>query len=147
MCSASYGISSPRVSAIRSRSASGSCSDSTSWKTSARRRYDSTSASGRPAAGAAGTPAAPCRGAVGLRAIRGPIGAVRPKLEWRILARHPTSRPDYPGAGAASHAGTVALLHSFRMRDFAVGTVYSKTEVIQVALLSAVLLGEPLEPL
>jgi drug/metabolite transporter (DMT)-like permease len=55
--------------------------------------------------------------------------------------------PTVVAAGVAQIVGTIALLHSFRMRDFAVGTVYSKTEVIQVALLSAVLLGEPLEPL
>src|SRR5918993_3924586 len=54
--------------------------------------------------------------------------------------------PTIVGAGVAQIVGTIALLHSFRMRDFAVGTVYSKTEVIQVAVLSAVLLGEPLEP-
>ncbi len=50
-------------------------------------------------------------------------------------------------AGMAQIAGTVALLRSFRARDFAVGTVYAKTEVIQVAVVGAVALGEPLEPL
>src|SRR5919201_5600379 len=49
MCMSSYGTSSASVSAMRSRSASGLCSESTSWKTAARRRYDSTSASERAA--------------------------------------------------------------------------------------------------
>ena len=50
-------------------------------------------------------------------------------------------------ASLSQIVATVALLRSFRARDFAIGTVYAKTEVIQVALLSAVLLGESLEPL
>lgn len=50
-------------------------------------------------------------------------------------------------AGIAQIGGTIALLLSFKGRDFALGTVYAKTEVIQVALVSAVALGEPLEPL
>lgn len=60
-----------------------------------------------------------------------------PPRFWPIIA----------GAGVAQVLGTVALLHSFRMRDFAVGTVYAKTEVIIVAVVSAVALGEPLAPL
>jgi drug/metabolite transporter (DMT)-like permease len=43
--------------------------------------------------------------------------------------------------------GTVLLLHSFRRRSYAVGTVLSKTEAIQVALLSPLLLAEHLNPL
>jgi drug/metabolite transporter (DMT)-like permease len=50
-------------------------------------------------------------------------------------------------AGIAQILGTQALLSSFKMRDFALGTVYSKTEVIQVAIISMALLGEPLAPL
>ncbi len=60
-----------------------------------------------------------------------------PPRFWPIIA----------GAGVAQILGTVALLQSFRMRDFAVGTVYAKTEVILVAAVSAVALGEPLAPL
>ncbi len=62
---------------------------------------------------------------------------------------HPPARfwPIIAGAGVAQILGTVALLHSFRMRDFAVGTVYAKTEVIIVAVVSAVALGESLAPL
>ena len=40
--------------------------------------------------------------------------------------------------------GTMALLQSFRIRDFAVGTIYSKTEVLFVGVASAVVLSEPL---
>lgn len=51
--------------------------------------------------------------------------------------------PDVPGrfwptiaiAGVAQIVGTLALLQSFKLRDFAVGTVYSKTEVLIVAML------------
>ncbi len=55
--------------------------------------------------------------------------------------------PIIAGAGAAQILGTLALLRAFDLRDFAIGTVYAKTEVIQVALVSAVALGEPLAPL
>jgi drug/metabolite transporter (DMT)-like permease len=60
-----------------------------------------------------------------------------PSRFWPIIA----------GAGAAQILGTLALLRAFDLRDFAIGTVYAKTEVIQVAIVSAVALGEPLEPL
>lgn len=51
--------------------------------------------------------------------------------------------PDVPGrfwpiiavGGVAQIVATVALLQSFKLRDFAVGTVYSKTEVLIVAVL------------
>lgn len=46
--------------------------------------------------------------------------------------------------GLAQIVATVALLSSFKLRDFAIGTVYSKTEIIQVAIVSAVLLDEPI---
>ncbi|MFT7598577.1 MAG: drug/metabolite transporter (DMT)-like permease [Acidimicrobiales bacterium] len=51
------------------------------------------------------------------------------------------------GGGTAQILGTVALLKAFELRDFAIGNVFSKTEVVQVALISALLLGEPLRPL
>lgn len=51
------------------------------------------------------------------------------------------------GAGVAQIVGTIALLTAFDRRDYAIGTVYAKTEVIQVAVFSAVLVGEPLAPL
>ena len=43
-------------------------------------------------------------------------------------------------------AGTVALLQSFKVRDFAVGTVYSKSEVLIVATLGAFGLEAALRP-
>ncbi len=55
--------------------------------------------------------------------------------------------PIVAGAGIAQIFGTVALLRSFQLRDFAIGTVYVKTEIILVAIVSAVALGEPLQPL
>ncbi len=55
--------------------------------------------------------------------------------------------PIIAGAGVAQILGTVALLTAFRWRDFAIGTVYAKTEVIIVAIVSAMALGEPLAPL
>ncbi len=55
--------------------------------------------------------------------------------------------PIITGAGVAQILGTVALLRAFDLRDFAIGTVYAKTEVILVAVVSAIALGEPLLPL
>lgn len=81
-----------------------------------------------------------------------PLALVAAGLWFGPAGRH---LPAVPGrfwpivvvAGLAQIAGTVALLRSFRARDFALGTVYAKTEVIQVALVGAVALGEPLRPL
>jgi drug/metabolite transporter (DMT)-like permease len=55
--------------------------------------------------------------------------------------------PIIAGAGAAQILGTVALLRAFDLRDFAIGTVYAKTEVILVAVVATVGLGEALLPL
>jgi drug/metabolite transporter (DMT)-like permease len=55
--------------------------------------------------------------------------------------------PIVVGAGIAQIGGTVALLRSFDLRDFAIGTVYVKSEVILVAIVSAIALDEPLRPL
>jgi drug/metabolite transporter (DMT)-like permease len=52
--------------------------------------------------------------------------------------------PIVAAAGTAQILATIALLQAFRMRNFALGTVYSKTEVIQVAIVSALVLHEPL---
>jgi drug/metabolite transporter (DMT)-like permease len=46
--------------------------------------------------------------------------------------------------GLGQILGTICLIRAFDARDFAVGTVFAKTEVVQVALLSWVLLGESL---
>ncbi len=45
-------------------------------------------------------------------------------------------------AGVLQIVATMSLLHSFRLRDFAVGTIYSKTEVLFVSAASFVFLGE-----
>lgn len=45
-------------------------------------------------------------------------------------------------AGVLQILATMALLQSFRLRDFAVGTIYSKTEVLFVSAASFVFLGE-----
>ena len=46
--------------------------------------------------------------------------------------------------GVAQILFTVFLISLFGSRNFAVGTVYSKTEIVQVALLAYLILGEPL---
>ena len=56
-----------------------------------------------------------------------PIPSI-PARFWPIVA----------AAGTAQILATVALLQAFRMRNFALGTVYSKTEVIQVAIVERV---------
>ena len=48
-------------------------------------------------------------------------------------------------AGVSQIVATIALLRAFRERDFAIGTVYSKSEVIAVAVIGAIGLGEPLQ--
>lgn len=68
------------------------------------------------------------------------VGEELPSIPWRFW-------PIVAGAGTAQIAGTLALLRSFDLRGFAIGTVYSKSEVILVAVISAVLLGESLRPL
>ncbi len=70
----------------------------------------------------------------------GLVGEPIPTVPWRFW-------PIIAGAGVAQILGTLALLRAFDLRDFAIGTVYAKTEVILVAVVSAVALGESLEPL
>ena len=60
-----------------------------------------------------------------------------PDRFWPIIA----------AAAVCQIVATIALLRSFKLRDFAVGTVYSKSEVLIVAGAAAVGLGTPLEPL
>lgn len=67
------------------------------------------------------------------------VGVDVPAIPWRFW-------PIVTGAGIAQILGTVALLRAFDLRDFAIGTVYAKTEVVLVAIVSAVLLGEALLP-
>ncbi len=54
--------------------------------------------------------------------------------------------PTVVGAGIAQIVATLALLQSFKMRDFAVGTVYSKSEVLIVAAMGAAGLGTAILP-
>ena len=70
----------------------------------------------------------------------GIAGEPLPEVPWRFW-------PIIAGAGIAQILGTLALIRAFDLRDFAIGTVYAKTEVIIVAVVSAVALGEWLEPL
>ena len=70
----------------------------------------------------------------------GVVGESVPAIPWRFW-------PIIAGAGIAQILGTLALLRAFDLRDFAIGTVYAKTEVILVAVVAAVALGEPLAPL
>jgi drug/metabolite transporter (DMT)-like permease len=76
-------------------------------------------------------------GVVGLMRLAGVQIPAPPARFWPIIA----------AAGLAQIFGTVFLIRSFDARNFAVGTVYSKTEVIQVALFSWVILGEAIRPL
>jgi drug/metabolite transporter (DMT)-like permease len=68
-----------------------------------------------------------------------------------VLGRDVPSVPDrfWPiiaTAAVCQIVATVALLRSFKLRNFAIGTVYSKSEVLIVAALAAIGLGTPLEP-
>ena len=70
----------------------------------------------------------------------GIVGEEVPAIPWRFW-------PIITAAGIAQILGTLALLRAFDLRDFAIGTVYAKTEVILVTVVSAIALGEPLQPL
>jgi drug/metabolite transporter (DMT)-like permease len=80
-----------------------------------------------------------------------PLAIVLSAVLFGVLGR---GLPDVPGrfwpiiaaAGVAQIVGTLALLQSFKLRDFAVGTVYSKTEVLIVAVLGLFGLDELLSP-
>ena len=82
--------------------------------------------------------------------------APRSRSRWRSprsasrVTRSRRSRPvsgrSSPPPGRPRSLPPIALLQAFRMRNFALGTVYSKTEVIQVAIVSALVLHEPLQP-
>lgn len=81
-----------------------------------------------------------------------PLAVALSAVLFLVLGR---DLPDIPGrfwliivaAAVAQIVGTVALLASFKIRDFAIGTVYSKSEVLIVAALGALGLGTALEPL
>lgn len=46
--------------------------------------------------------------------------------------------------GVAQIVATSLLIYAFELRNFTVGTAYSKTETVQLALISVLILGEPL---
>jgi drug/metabolite transporter (DMT)-like permease len=54
--------------------------------------------------------------------------------------------PIAAAAGVSQIIATVALLAAFKQRDFAVGTVYSKSEVLIVAVLGLLGIGSALRP-
>ena len=49
-------------------------------------------------------------------------------------------------AALSQMSGTALLLRAMAARSFAIGLVYSKSEIVQVALFSVVFLGETLTP-
>jgi drug/metabolite transporter (DMT)-like permease len=66
-------------------------------------------------------------------------------------AKHPVLTWTFAGwvvvAAVSQMAGTALLLRAMEERSFAIGLVYSKSEVIQVAIFSVLFLGETLPPL
>lgn len=76
-------------------------------------------------------------------------------VAWLVAVRFATALPipsiglDFIGwalLGSLSQiVGTALLLRTMAMRNFAVGVAYSKTEVVQVPVFSAVLLGDLLD--
>ncbi|MDP2292044.1 MAG: EamA family transporter [Actinomycetota bacterium] len=77
-----------------------------------------------------------------------PLSALAVLLAWSLGVTWPHIEarfwPTILGGGLAQILGTICLIRAFDARDFAVGTVFAKTEVVQVALFSWVLLGETL---
>lgn len=81
-----------------------------------------------------------------------PLALVAADVTFGVADRSPPGIPTHfwfviTAAGIAQIGGTLALLRSFDLRDFAIGTVYAKTEVILVAAVSAIALGEVLGPI
>jgi drug/metabolite transporter (DMT)-like permease len=74
--------------------------------------------------------------AVAVIAVGGQQLPSPPARFWPLIA----------AGGLAQIVATILLISAFDARGFAVGTVYSKTEVVQVAVFSAVLLDETLRP-
>jgi len=80
-----------------------------------------------------------------------PLAVLLSALVFGVLGRDlptvPTRFwPTIVAAAVAQIVGTLALLASFKLRDFAVGTVYSKSEVLIVAALGLIGVGAGLEP-
>ena len=73
--------------------------------------------------------------AVGIAALSGAdLPSIAPGFWWKITV-----------GGLAQIVATVLLIRAFDASNFAIGTVFSKTEVVQVALFSLVFLGEGLQ--
>lgn len=64
-------------------------------------------------------------------------GVEFPSIAWRFW-------PVIAAGGIGQILGTIFLIRAFDARDFAIGTVFAKTEIVQIAVFSLVLLGEPL---
>jgi len=64
-------------------------------------------------------------------------GVTFPSIAWRFW-------PIIAAGGLGQIVGTICLIRAFDARNFATGTVFAKTEVVQVAVFSLVFLGEPL---
>lgn len=80
-----------------------------------------------------------------------PLAALLSAVLFGLMGRTVPTVPDrfWPiivAGGIAQIVGTLALLQSFRLRDFAVGTVYSKSEVLIVAAMGTLGWGRALEP-
>lgn len=77
-----------------------------------------------------------------------PIAGAAVLIAWLSGVGWPTVHghfwPAILAGGVAQIVGTVCLIRAFDARDYAVGTVFSKTEVVQVAVFSLLILGEPL---
>lgn len=77
-----------------------------------------------------------------------PLSALAVLVAWRAGVAMPSVSPRFwptiTAGGLAQIVGTICLIRAFDARDFAIGTVYSKTEVVQVAVFSTVILGETL---
>ena len=72
--------------------------------------------------------------AVAIAALIGAdLPSIAPGFWWKIIV-----------GGLAQIVATVLLIRAFDASNFAIGTVFSKTEVVQVALFSLVFLGEGL---
>ncbi|MFB9949958.1 EamA family transporter [Rhizobium puerariae] len=67
------------------------------------------------------------------------VGYPFPALNWTFAAWAAVG-------GLAQIFATIMLVHLFSLRNFAVGTAYSKTEPVQAALFGFILLGERLTP-
>ncbi|MCW5745326.1 MAG: EamA family transporter [Alphaproteobacteria bacterium] len=67
-------------------------------------------------------------------------GRALPDWDWMFVAWAALG-------GVAQIIATSLLIYAFELRNFAVGTAYSKTETVQLALVAVLILHEPLAPL